>query len=353
MTSKDAWNRSLFEHLFKVSSLEARIRIRIKVKEGSGTASKWQAVSGSAAKGKTGSRSATLGKTTIYMPCVTGTTRVRQAAMPPSRQQRAEVRRDPFSSPGPPTCTAVPPQGLTAPTQHQAASPLTIQVSVPCSWSSVQVILLVRLIRILSEEKRNFQRNVSWKWLSFPFVTFYYSFADPDTGSGICCLFDHLDPGSWMCKKSGSGIRDEQPGSYFLELRNHFWGSGMGKNSDPGSRMEKSRIREPGSGKTSRIRNTAFIGSNYSKQCTYWVDSIFVSQPALNFACWLFIRKILPDCLRPTPAATLAYPVVSVCFLHSFCDALKSNFKFNNFIFTFICCTILGVVTYSIPKTTL
>jgi hypothetical protein len=50
----------------------------------------------------------------------------------------------------------------------------------------------------------------------------------------------------------GSGIRDEQPGSYFLELRNHFWvkilkffdadpGSGMetiwiqdGKKSDPG-----------------------------------------------------------------------------------------------------------------------
>jgi hypothetical protein len=56
---------------------------------------------------------------------------------------------------------------------------------------------------------------------------------------------------------SRSGIRDEQPGSYFLELRNHFFGffevkilkffdavrdlgwrqfgSGMGKKSDPGS----------------------------------------------------------------------------------------------------------------------
>ncbi len=33
-----------------------------------------------------------------------------------------------------------------------------------------------------------------------------------------------LDPGSGMGRKSasGSGIRDEQPGSYFLELRNHF-----------------------------------------------------------------------------------------------------------------------------------
>ncbi len=35
-----------------------------------------------------------------------------------------------------------------------------------------------------------------------------------------------LDPGSGMGKQSesGSGIRDEQPGSYFLELRNHFLG---------------------------------------------------------------------------------------------------------------------------------
>jgi len=27
-----------------------------------------------------------------------------------------------------------------------------------------------------------------------------------------------------MGKKSGSGIRNEQPGSYFLELRNHIFG---------------------------------------------------------------------------------------------------------------------------------
>jgi hypothetical protein len=59
-----------------------------------------------------------------------------------------------------------------------------------------------------------------------------------------------------MVKKSGSGsgIRDEQPGSFFLELRNHFFlvkilefydadpGSGMEKNSDPG--WKKSRIRD-------------------------------------------------------------------------------------------------------------
>jgi hypothetical protein len=50
---------------------------------------------------------------------------------------------------------------------------------------------------------------------------------------------------------SGSGIRDEQPGSYFLELRNHFCGFGGVKilkffDADPGSGMETVRIRDPG-----------------------------------------------------------------------------------------------------------
>ena len=82
------------------------------------------------------------------------------------------------------------------------------------------------------------------------------SVADPDPGSGIGCLFD---PGIRDGRKSayGSGIRDEQPRSYFLQLRNHFFaflgvkilklfdedpgwrhfGSGIrdGKKSDPGS----------------------------------------------------------------------------------------------------------------------
>jgi hypothetical protein len=66
---------------------------------------------------------------------------------------------------------------------------------------------------------------------------------------------------------SGSGIWDEQPGSYFPELRNHFlfffwvkilqflyaypgwrqFGSGIrdGDSSDPGSGMETVRIRDP------------------------------------------------------------------------------------------------------------
>ncbi len=47
------------------------------------------------------------------------------------------------------------------------------------------------------------------------------SVADPYPGSGA-----FLTPGSGMDRKSasGSGIRDEQPESYFLELRNHFFG---------------------------------------------------------------------------------------------------------------------------------
>ncbi len=49
------------------------------------------------------------------------------------------------------------------------------------------------------------------------------SVADPDPRSGA---FLNLDPGSGMGKKSGSGIRirDEQPESYFRELRKHFFG---------------------------------------------------------------------------------------------------------------------------------
>jgi hypothetical protein len=86
--------------------------------------------------------------------------------------------------------------------------------------------------------------------------------ADPDPGVGA-----FLTPGSGIRdgrkSASGSGIRDEQPGSYFLELRYHFFaflgvkilkffdedlGSGT---RDPGWRqfgsgMEKSRIWDPG-----------------------------------------------------------------------------------------------------------
>jgi hypothetical protein len=76
------------------------------------------------------------------------------------------------------------------------------------------------------------------------------SVADPDPGSGIGCIFDPWirDPG-W--EKVSIRIRDEQPGSYFLELRNHFFAFFGVKilkffDEDPGSGMETVRIRDPG-----------------------------------------------------------------------------------------------------------
>jgi hypothetical protein len=62
-----------------------------------------------------------------------------------------------------------------------------------------------------------------------------------------------LTPGSGILdgrkSASGSGIRDEQPGSYFLELRNHFFAFFGVKIlkffEDPGSGMETVRIRDP------------------------------------------------------------------------------------------------------------
>jgi hypothetical protein len=63
--------------------------------------------------------------------------------------------------------------------------------------------------------------------------------------------FRPLDPG-W--EKVSIRIRDEQPGSYFLELRNHFFAFFEDKilkffDEDPGSGMETVRIRDkhPGS----------------------------------------------------------------------------------------------------------
>ncbi len=67
-----------------------------------------------------------------------------------------------------------------------------------------------------------------------------------------------VTPGSWMGRKSasGSGIRDEQPGSYFLELRNHFFVflglkylNTLMRIRDPGWRQFGSGIRDkrPGS----------------------------------------------------------------------------------------------------------
>jgi hypothetical protein len=79
-----------------------------------------------------------------------------------------------------------------------------------------------------------------------------------------------MDQGFGNGKKSESRSScDEQPGSYFLELRNHFFRLKYLKifDADPGSGsgMRKIRIRNPGwkkvgsgIGTTSRICNTVF-----------------------------------------------------------------------------------------------
>jgi hypothetical protein len=72
------------------------------------------------------------------------------------------------------------------------------------------------------------------------------------------CTTFFIKDAFFQCCGSGSGIRDEQPGSYFLELRNHFFGFFGVKirnffDEDPGTEMETVRIRDgkksdPGSG---------------------------------------------------------------------------------------------------------
>ncbi len=111
-----------------------------------------------------------------------------------------------------------------------------------------------------------------------------HSIADP--GSRIWCLF-YLwirDPG-WIKSRSGSRIWNEQPGSYFLELRSHFLGlkylnsfmrSGIrnqdGKNLDLGTRIKERKKLDLGSWKTSRISNTGFgnpLSSCHTRTTTY------------------------------------------------------------------------------------
>ncbi len=80
------------------------------------------------------------------------------------------------------------------------------------------------------------------------------SVADPDPGSRIRCLFDPWiwDPGSGIRdgQKVSIRIRDEQPWSYFLELRNNFLGlkylNSLMRIRDLGSGMETIRIQDPG-----------------------------------------------------------------------------------------------------------
>jgi hypothetical protein len=82
----------------------------------------------------------------------------------------------------------------------------------------------------------------------------HFKFRCCGSASGNRCLFDsgtvrslfQLRPGSGMGKKTKIRIRDEDPGSYFRELRVNFLGLKYLKSlmwirnlSDPGSGMEK------------------------------------------------------------------------------------------------------------------
>ncbi len=130
-----------------------------------------------------------------------------------------------------------------------------------------------------------------------------HSIADP--GSRIRCLFDLLiwDPG-WIKSGSGSGIWNEQPRSYFLELRNHFLGlnyinslmrSGIrirdGKNLDLGTGIKDRKKLDPGSGKTSWISNTGFgnhLSSCHTRTTTYagGTDSLKIFALLTSLKIW-------------------------------------------------------------------
>jgi hypothetical protein len=71
--------------------------------------------------------------------------------------------------------------------------------------------------------KRKVRESGSQKYVSIHLRFFFLprvgSDADPDP-----VPFWPLDPGSGAFLAPGSGIRDEQPWSYFRELGNHFFG---------------------------------------------------------------------------------------------------------------------------------
>jgi hypothetical protein len=76
---------------------------------------------------------------------------------------------------------------------------------------------------------------------SCAFLTPGFGIWDPGSGSGI---------GKKSGFRSGIRIRDGKPGSYFLELRNHFFWlkylNSLMRMRNPTSGMEKIQIRDPG-----------------------------------------------------------------------------------------------------------
>ncbi len=71
----------------------------------------------------------------------------------------------------------------------------------------------------------------------------------------------------------------KKPGSYFLELRNHFLGVKILKffDADPGSVMETVRIRDPRFGmEKSRIRDKHPGSASLVEKCTFGNEKGFV-----------------------------------------------------------------------------
>jgi hypothetical protein len=90
------------------------------------------------------------------------------------------------------------------------------------------------------------------------------SVADPDPGCGAFLAPWIRDPGWVESQHPDSGIWDEQPGSYFLELRNYFfWLKYLnflmrirdGDSSDPGWKKVGSGIRDNHPGSRNTVAN--------------------------------------------------------------------------------------------------
>ncbi len=110
-----------------------------------------------------------------------------------------------------------------------------------------------------------------------------------------------LDPGSGMGRKSasGSGIRDEQPGSYFLELRNHFLGLKYfnslirirdGDSSDPGWKKVGSgiNITDPQHCIIRKKQGDRLLFIEKIREAiVMWSHLIDVSHFTLRSSCWV------------------------------------------------------------------
>jgi hypothetical protein len=122
--------------------------------------------------------------------------------------------------------------------------------------------------------------------VAYFYVTYSVTFITASFARGCwnqCCGSGaFLTPGSGIRdrEKIRIRIRDEQPGSYFLELRNHFLGLKYfnslmrirdGKNSDPGPGMEKLRIRDvyPGSATLVGIEPRTVATIAQAVRCSY------------------------------------------------------------------------------------